>query len=57
MKKLAFITGTISFSFTSLGLLFKILHYPGGNLFLLIGMGLFSLVFVPSIAKYLYDKS
>jgi len=56
MKKLAFITGALSFSLTSLGILFKIIHWPGANILLLVGIGLFSMVFVPSISKYLYDK-
>jgi hypothetical protein len=56
MKKLAFITGVLSFSLTSLGILFKIVHWPGANYLLVIGLGLFSIIFIPSIAKYLYDK-
>ena len=56
MKKLAFITGALSFSLSALGTLFKIVHWPGANILLVIGIGLFSLIFVPVIAKYLYDK-
>lgn len=56
MKKLAFITGALSFSLTSLGILFEISHYPGADLLLQLGIVLFSFVFVPSITKYLYDK-
>lgn len=56
MKKIAFITGALSFSLTALGILFKIMHYPGADILLLVGIGLFSIVFVPSITKYLYNK-
>ncbi len=56
MKKFAFITGALSFSLTSLGILLRLLHYPGSDILLLVGMVLFSVFFVPSISKYLYDK-
>jgi hypothetical protein len=56
MKKLAFITGALSFSLTSLGGLFKLMHWPGASILLLVGVVLFSIIFVPSITKYLYDK-
>lgn len=56
MKKLVFITGALSFSLTPIGILLKLMHWPGANILFLIGIGLFSIIFVPSIAKYLYDK-
>ncbi|MES2514908.1 MAG: hypothetical protein V4580_12220 [Bacteroidota bacterium] len=56
MKKLAFITGALSFSLTSLGILFELAHWPGSELLLQLGIVLFSLIFVPSVTKYLYDK-
>jgi len=56
MKKVAFITGAFSFSLTSLGVLFEITHWPGSELLLQLGIVLFSLVFVPSVTKYIYDK-
>lgn len=56
MKKLAFITGALSFSLTSLGILFEITHWPGAEILLQLGIVLFSLIFVPSITKYLYNK-
>ncbi len=56
MKKLAFITGALSFSLTPLGILFKLMHWPGAGVLLVVGIGLFAIVFVPSITKYLYDK-
>lgn len=56
MKKFAFITGALSFSLTPVGVLFKLFHFPGANILLLAGIVLFSIFFVPSITKYLYDK-
>lgn len=56
MKKLAFISGAISFSLTSLSYLFHHQLWPGGNIALVLGIGLFALVFVPSMFKYLYDR-
>lgn len=56
MKKLVFITGALSFSLATLGVLFKIMHWPGASVILVVGIGLFAIVFVPGIAKYLYDK-
>jgi hypothetical protein len=56
MKKFTFITGALSFSLTALGILFKIMHYPGADILLLTGILIFSILFVPSVTKYLYDK-
>jgi len=57
MKIVLFASGAFSFSTLGLGFLFKILHWPGANILLVLGFSVFSLVFVPSLAKYLYDKS
>jgi len=57
MKKLVFISGGLSGSLTGLGILFKILHWPGAGILLLLGLGILSILFIPSLAKYLYDKS
>ncbi|MCX6235936.1 MAG: hypothetical protein NTY07_00025 [Bacteroidia bacterium] len=56
MKKLAFISGALSGSLSGLGVLFRIVQLPGVHILLILGLGLFSLIFVPSAAKYLYDK-
>jgi hypothetical protein len=56
MKQLAFISGALSISLTVLGILFKIMHRPGASILLVLGLGLFAILFVPSITKYLYDK-
>ncbi len=57
MKSLAFTSGALSFSLTALGILFKIQHWPGASALLVLGLGIFSILFVPSITKYLYDKN
>jgi len=56
MKKFTFITGALSFSLTALGILFKINHFTGADFLLIIGIFIFSILFVPSVTKYLYDK-
>jgi H+/Cl- antiporter ClcA len=56
MKKIAFITGALSFSLSSLGLMFKLNHWHPADLLIVAGLGIFSLMFSPSIFKYLYDK-
>jgi len=56
MKKFAFITGPVSISLTGLGIIFKINHYPGANMLTIIGIGIFSLLFIPGIFKYLYGR-
>jgi len=56
MKVFAFITGAVSISLTSLGILFKLMHWPGTGILLLVGIVLFSIFFVPSIAVYLYKR-
>lgn len=56
MKAFAFITGAVSISLTSLGILFKLMHWPGTGVLLLVGISLFSVFFVPSIAVYLYKR-
>jgi len=56
MKKLAFISGALSGSLSGLGILFRVMHLPVAHIFMVIGLALFSVIFVPSAAKYLYDK-
>ncbi len=52
-----FISGAISFAVVPLAVLCKIVHVPGANLLFILGIGLFSLVFVPLYAKYRYDRA
>ena len=56
MKKFVFITGAISIALISLGLLFKIEHWSGAGIGLTLGIGIFSILFIPSLFKYLYDR-
>lgn len=56
MKQFAFITGSLSFSISAMGMLFKILHLQGAAVLLGVGILVFSFLFVPSTTKYLYDK-
>ena len=57
MKKLAYISGVITTMLALIGVLFKILYWPGANILLVLGMASLSLIFIPSFAKYMYDKS
>jgi len=56
MKKLAFISGALFASLLGMGFLFKIMHWPGAGMLLVLCLSSFSFVFVPVMAKYLYDK-
>lgn len=56
MKRLTFISGALAFSLSAMGMLFKVLHQPGAAVMLAVGIGIFSLLFVPSSTKYIYDK-
>ena len=56
MKRLTFISAALFSSLTVLGILFKILHWPGAGPFLLFGLVGIALIFIPSYAKYQYDK-
>jgi hypothetical protein len=56
MKTLAFISGALSSCISIIGILFKIQHWPGANILLVLGLGTFSTIFIPSLTKYLYDK-
>jgi hypothetical protein len=56
MKEVTFVSGAMSGSLTILGILFKIMHWPGANIMVVLGMGILGLVFIPSLARYLYAK-
>jgi hypothetical protein len=56
MKKIAIISGGLSSFLTVLGSLFKIMHWPGASILLLLGLGILLILFIPSLTKYLYDK-
>ena len=57
MKKLVFISGGIFGSLSGLGFLFKVMHWPGAGILLVINVALFSFVFVPSLVKFLYSRN
>lgn len=56
MKAFAFITGAISLALIPLGYLFKVMYWPGARIIFAVGVVIFSLLFIPTIFKYLYDK-
>lgn len=57
MKSFVYLTGSLSASLTVLGLLFKIQHWPGASVMLVLGMAMFALFFSPAFAFYKYAKS
>jgi len=56
MRKLVYISGAVSISLLPAGAVLKILHLPGSAVVLIAGAALFSLVFVPVAAVYLFRK-
>jgi hypothetical protein len=56
MKKLVIISGALFSSMTLLSVLFKILHWQGATELLMMGMFGLAIIFIPALAKYLYDK-
>jgi hypothetical protein len=56
MKKLTFLTGALFSMLSLLSLLFKLMHWPGANLLIVISIAGFALFFIPFFAKYRYDK-
>lgn len=56
MKKLVYISGALTAMLALLGILFKIQHWPGAGPMLVLGIAGFALIFIPSFAKYKYDK-
>lgn len=55
MKQFICILGACLFSLVDLGLLFKIMHYPGAALMLLLGMGFLPILIILT-AIYIADK-
>ena len=56
MKKAAFILGTTFASISILGLLFKIMHWPGAGIGLVTGVVGFALIALPTIAVYRFKQ-
>ncbi|MCK9451986.1 MAG: hypothetical protein M0Q90_09870 [Bacteroidales bacterium] len=57
IKKIAFISGAFFGSISVLSVLFKLLHYQGATVLLIVGLAGIALVFIPFYAKYSYDKT
>ncbi len=56
MKKFVFITGAIAIALIPIVKLFKVFHFSGANIILMIETIVFSCMFIPFLAKYVYDK-
>ena len=56
MKKFAIVTGALAFMIFPIGMLFKWMHWPGANMLIPIGIVVFAVLFVPSLAMYLYKQ-
>lgn len=57
MKRFAFISGTLCSTLFLLGSLFKIMHWPGANVLLTLGLAGAALIAVPFISAYLYGRN
>lgn len=47
MKKILVISGLFASAFTLIGSLFKVLHWPGAGISLVLGIGIFGIIFLP----------
>ena len=47
MKKIMILSGTFSAATMILGIIFKFMHWPGASLFIILGIGTSSLIFLP----------
>jgi hypothetical protein len=56
MKSIGFVSGVLSCTLIALGIVFKIQHWPGANVLLVLGISIGSILFVYSIARYLYNR-
>ena len=56
MKETTIIFDAIALIFLSLGSLFKVLHWPGGNVLLLLSLGFLIPIAIILTAIYLYRK-
>lgn len=54
MKGLAYSTAALFTSFTLLGSILKIMHWPGANIALVLGVGGLALIAVPIVSVYKY---
>lgn len=56
MKKTICILGAITFIFMNWGFLFKIMHYPGSGILILLSMGLLLPIFTILTAIYIMKQ-
>jgi len=56
MKKAMFIMGYFAIVLSTFGMLFKLMHWPGANIMLIIGIALFNLGFLPSYCTYKFKS-
>jgi hypothetical protein len=57
VEKLRILLGFMSAVITAISVMFKMMHYPGVDGFLLLGLGIFSFGFLPCLFYSLYTKS
>jgi len=56
MKKIVFISGALFSSLTLIGILFKIMHWPGATITFAFGLTGLALIYIPFYAVYKYKK-
>ena len=58
MKRILKISGIISTLLIVIGIIFKVMHWPGASAMAILGLGFFSLVFIPLniVLKFVNDK-
>ncbi|NRA11694.1 MAG: hypothetical protein HRT57_07055 [Crocinitomicaceae bacterium] len=57
MKGLAYSTTAIFTSLTLLGMLFKVMHWPGAGIALVLGVAGISLIVIPIVSVYKYRRA
>lgn len=57
MKKIIYISGIVIIVFILLGALFKLMHWPGASILLILGLGSFSFWFLPAALLNNYRKA
>ncbi len=57
MKKAAFILSTFFGSLTLIAILFKVMHWPGAGIGLVIGVSGFALIGLPLLAVHRYRQA
>lgn len=57
MKKAAFILSTFFGSLTLMAILFKVMHWPGAGIGLVVGLAGFALIGLPLLAFHRYKQA